>query len=491
MLMNENNEQIQSGSVDIGEETPQPAVAQGVTPQNVPNQNVLATESSLNQPQPVANVPPPTPKKKFPKKIMLIVGVVVGIIVIVFVIKAIAGRFGGGGSSDITWWGVTFEEEAIKPLLEDFKNKNPNVSVTYVKQASNDYRSRLTDSINKGTGPDIFEIHNSWVPMLGVGLDTVPTTFMTEALYSTSYYPVVRKDMAIEGGFGGIPLFMDALTLYVNTEIFEREGRVFPTTWEDVDRIAKGLTKKDSQGVLAQSGVALGNSTNVDYWEEILALLFLQNEANLSALEGVLAEGAFDYFTSFSKSDGTWDETMAESTKAFAAGKLAMLFAPLSKASEISTINPSLKYKTIILPQIAKATPDQPSVSYANYWVESVNTNSTKKSESWELLKFVSEEENLKKLHSGQEKIIGVYPRTEMSDQQVSDPVLGSVVSLLPEADSWYLYSEVFDSESGLNSQVREPYAVAVELFKEKASSEKVLEELVLSLSLILSKFTF
>jgi len=462
--------------------------AQGVVQPTTPS-GPVPTEGNINQPQHVESVPP-QPKRKFPKVLISIGGVFVGILVLMLVIMAISGRFGGGGgSSGVVWWGVTFDEDAIKPLIEEFEKENPGVSVNYVLQSTSDYRSRLTDSINKGIGPDIFEIHNSWGPMLGSALDVVPSTVMTEAEYSTGFYPVVAKDMTISGGFGGIPLFMDALTLFVNTEIFESEGRVYPITWGDLERIAKGLTKRNGENVITQSGVALGTASNVDYWEEILSLLFIQNGAVLSNPQGPSAEGAFSFYTTFSKKEGTWDMTMGESTKTFAAGKLAMLFAPLSEISEINTLNPSLKFRTIILPQIPKAFPDQPSASYANYWVESVNVNSKNKKTSWELLIFISEVENIKKLHENQKNVVGVYPLTEMSDLQIGDPLLGSVVSLLPEADSWYLYSETFDGDGGLNSEVRAPYKLAIDALGRISSSKKVFEELILSLSVILPQY--
>ena len=117
------------------------------------------------------------------------------------------------------------------------------------------------------------------------------------------------------------------------------------------------LTIKDDQGVVTQSGVALGRTENVDHWPEILALMMLQNGVDLSSPIGKPAEDAL-FFTVFSTVDGVWDATLPPSTQAFAAGKLAMYIAPSWCAFEIQLQNPNLKFKTVPLPQLPKDNPN-------------------------------------------------------------------------------------------------------------------------------------
>lgn len=451
------------------------------TPANV------ATPAS---PNPLPIIPPP-PKRKFPKALIWLgVGVVV-LIVVLLVVRMFSG--GKSGSSTITWWGLWEDQNVIAPMIAAYQVKNPGVKIEYVRQSQQDYRERLTSALAKGTGPDIFTFHNSWVPMFKNDLDTLPASVMNPADFAKTFYPVASSDLTSGTGIVGIPLMYDSLTLYVNEDIFNKAGKTPPTTWDDLRVLARELTVKDDQGIITQSGVALGRTENIDHWPEILALLMLQNGVDMGDPTGIPAEGALTFYTLFSTSDGVWDATLPASTQAFAAGKLAMYFAPSWRAFEIEQQNPTLKFKTIPVPQLPKDSPNQADITYASYWVQGVSQRNTNKATAWDFLKFLSTQDSLQKLftaESAQRKFGEPYPRSDMANLLTSHSILGSIIIQAPGAQSWYLYSRTFDGPTGINSQMANYFGDAVNaMVTGNVTATKALETAASGVQQVLSQY--
>jgi len=257
----------------------------------------------------------------------------------------------------------------------------------------------------------------------------------------------------------GIPLEYDGLALYINEEIFATYGKTTPKLWDDLREISRDLTIVED-GQIKQSGIALGNSINVDHWQEILGLMFFQNNVDLKNPSSTLAIQTLNYYNSFANpnsNDYTWDETLPPSTSAFASGKLAMFFGPSWRAFEIMDNNPDLCFKVVPVPQLPKSDPSEPDITYATYWVEGVWERSAGKKEAWKFLKHLSSKETLTQLYENARKTrrFGeLYPRSDMVDLLSSDPLVSGFISLAPSAKSWYLASRTFDGKTGINTKL-------------------------------------
>ena len=395
-------------------------------------------------------------------------------------------------SGEIVWWGLWEDESTISPLIAEYEAKNPKVKVKYIEQSKQDYRERLTNALAKGTGPDIFTFHNSWVPMFKNYLDPIPAVVMTPSEFSQVFYPVMASDLTSGTGILGIPLGYDALALFINSDIFASYGKNLPVTWDDLRSLAIELTKKDDQGVIIQSGAALGRTENVDHWQEILALMMLQNGADLTNPTGKLAEDALTFFTLFSANDGVWDASLPTSTAMFAGGKLAMYFAPSWRVFEILQLNPSLNFNTVPLPQLAKGSSNQKDVAYATYWVQGVSNKGKNKTVAWEFLKFISSKDSLSKLFvnaSKQRKFGEAYPRVDMASLLTDHPILGSIISQAPNARSWYLQSRTFDGPTGINSLINKYFENAVNAVNSRDTAAKVLSTVAQGVLQVLKQY--
>lgn len=130
--------------------------------------------------------PPPAPGNKIlnfingKSKILIGLGIVLLVVILISVLIRVFSKT-KTGSSEITWWGLWEDPSIVQPLITAYETDHPGVKINYIKQSPQDYRERLTNSLAKGTGPDIFAFHNTWVPMFRNDLDVVPVAVINPA----------------------------------------------------------------------------------------------------------------------------------------------------------------------------------------------------------------------------------------------------------------------------------------------------------------------
>ena len=473
---------------------------------------------------PVDNPVPPTKKEEYPytdfsglgeeeeftykpkvgfafNKIKKILGIVVVLVLLIATIVFIVTKLKPNNSSvqskkgEIVWRGFGLKKDVIQPLIDDYLSQNPMAKITYIEESPVDYRERLINSMLQGKGPDIFSFHNSWVPMLKNDLDIMSKDVMTYDDFAKIYYPVIVGNMTTGAGVVGLPLEYDAITLFINEDIFSTAGKIPPRTWDQFHQIAQDLTTKNDKNIIIQSGTSLGITSNVDFWPEIISLLFYQNKVDLYKPEGAGAEEALTFYADFYTFDKVWDTTLPSSTEAFAMGKVAMFFAPVRAANEIRRINKNLNFRTIPLPQVRRDDPEEPDVSYATYWSEGVWNKSPNKELAWDFLKFLSSKDSLEKIYKNSvgAGLVGMpYPRIDMRDTLISDYIMGSVLALAPNSKSWYLASNTNDGKEGLNTLLNGVYETGIKsLFgtKNRKGVKGIVEIIAAESAKVYSKF--
>lgn len=478
VLNNQARQAVQSEKVEPGEQVD--ARLKSALIEEV-KQEPIATNDQIKQPKSKKGI-----GKMF--KFFALFILFLGILIFLFVKFGKKGTYVPSGTKgEIVWWGIQHDASIYQPLIDEFEKENPNMKVVYKKQSTQDYLERLkTALISEEGGPDIFEIHNSWPVMLKDSLSTLPSSVMSVDEYKNSFYPIIVSNLILEKGVVGMPLEYDALTLYINDDVFTSALKAPPIWWDEIPELAQELTQRPD-GQIVQGGAALGITENVDHWPEIIGLMLIQDGVNPAKPTGDVAVKVFSFYHQFAGLK-VWDNTMPDSTTAFARGELAMYFGPTRRASEIVEMNPNLKFRTTKLPQLRTNNPGDPSYSYATYWVQSVSERSGVKEAAWMFLKYLSREDSLKKINENiakSEAFKRVYPRPNMNSELAQDTVLGSVVYYAYDARSFYLADETYDGEKGINTLVDNVYEEAVG----KKVSEKSLLEIAQELSTVLSKF--
>lgn len=437
-----------------------------------------------------SNTAPTPPSRTLP----LIIG---GILLLVGAILAIRFLFNRPTTSptapvkqvNLTWWGLWEPSEVLSSLLRDFQTQNAGVTVIYSQQSVKDYRERLQSAFERGQGPDIFRFHNTWVPMLSPQniFSTLPPTAMSTNEFQTTFYPSAAKDLRTPTGIVGVPLMTDGLALFINKKSLAATGKQAPTTWQEFAVLAKELTIRDADGKIQRAGAALGSANNVDHFSDILGLLILQNGGNPGIPEdsGHLVSDALTFYTQFLKTDRVWDETLPNSTYAFAIEKVVMIFAPSWRVFEIKQINPNIDFAVFPAPQLSDT-----KINWSSYWAEGVSKSSANQDVAWKLLKFLATKLNLQKMYTAaqSQRAFGEpYPRVDMASDLLSDPFVGAFIKQAPNAQSWYLASRTFDN--GINDQIIKYYQDAVNKINQGGTVAETLPTLTNGVSSVLSKY--
>lgn len=440
-----------------------------VVPTQLPQGGITFDPASLHPPsepaQPAPPASPPIEENPFVPQVAMPAGgnpvkkriLMVLVFMLVLLGLVAGGRFAwrflaGSKEVTITYWGLWENDATMRRIIADFEAKNPKIKVSYVKQSPRQYRERLQAANARGEGPDIFRFHNTWVAMLAGDIAPVPKTVMTPEAFSTTFYPVASHDLVSGSVLYGLPMMIDGLGLYINEELFAKAGVSEPVTWEDVLTIVPKLTVRDG-ATITTSAIALGTTGNVEHWSDIVALMMLQNGANLTSLTGKEAEETILFYRKFADPVDpvyTWNETLDNSIYAFAIGKVAMILAPSWRAFDIAQINPQLRFKIVPVPQLPGRT-----VTWASYWAEGVSAKSKFQQQAFRFLTYLTSRDVVANLYAeaAKTRLFGeIYARTDLGATIEADPFAGAYAKQAKFAVSFPLASRTFDN--GINDKL-------------------------------------
>ncbi len=434
---------------------PQPPAQAAAPPEEtlvIPPAGAPAPNPFIPQTPPGGNAPGGSGGNPLLKRIMTVV-----IAVLVIVGVGVGGFFGfqyfrGGGQVTLTYWGLWENNATVQTMLTDFQTKNPNIKIQYVKQSPKQYRERLQAAIARGEGPDVFEFHNTWVPMLRNELSPAPATIITPTEFSSTFYPVAAADLVGGSSVYGLPMMIDGLGLYYNVDLFSAAGANPPTTWPELlDLVPKLTVRTDTQ--VQKSAIALGTTGNVENFSDIVALMMMQNGARLVSPTGKEAEDTLTFYRKFANPADpvyTWNDSMDNSVYAFATGKTAMMIAPSWRVFDVKQINPSLNFKIAPVPQLPGNT-----VNWASYWVEGVSAKSKVPAAAWKFVKYLTSRDTVTKLYADEAKarLFGEpYARVDLANTLANDPYVGAYVNQAATAKSFPLAWRTFDN--GINDKL-------------------------------------
>ncbi|MBI2355938.1 MAG: extracellular solute-binding protein [Candidatus Doudnabacteria bacterium] len=372
---------------------------------------------------------------------------IIGGAIAVLLIVLLAVVFGGGGSNkpseqkeiEIVWWKTFEESENVNPLIEAYQESHQNIKITFVKKDIADYEQELVDAIASGRTPDIFTIHNDWLPKHIDKLAPAPDSLITSRAYKETFIDAASADFIKDGKIYAFPLSVDVLTLYYNKDLLNSAGVLPPKTWPELVAAVEKITRQAKPGTFNVSAVALGTSANVNRAVDILLLLMLQNGTQFYSDNGSSAvfdnevnlpnretfnpgATALEFYTQFAdpgKKVYTWNSKSDFSLDAFTSGKVAMIFSYAYLMPTLRARAPNLNWAVAPIPQI-----DQSGlkVNFANYWGEAVSKFSGDQAVAWDFLKFISEKENLKKYY---EKKKLPSSRKDILTEQAADEEIG------------------------------------------------------------------
>lgn len=398
----------------------------------------------------------------FLKKHWVIISVV-AVLLIALISYIVVHTFGGGGSSSgsgkatITMWGLFDTNQQMAPLITAYEQAHQGITITYTEKNVTTYESDLLNAMAAGTGPDIFYIHNDWLPKYMDKMQPAPTTVFTVANYENTFADVAAGDFINSQKIYAAPLGIDTLALYYNKDMLGSAGIATPPqTWNDLVTDSNKISKIDSTGYFSKSGVALGTTSNLDRAQDIMYLLMLQagtvpytsdnsrstidqaiNSSNGASSSGNQFPGAqaLTFDTSFSNvfsNSYDWNTKSNYSTDAFANGQLAMMYGYYYDEATILQKSPNLNFGVAPVPQ---PTLGQNLVNYSNYWGYGVSKQTKTPNTDWAFIQSMTTKNSLEAYYK-----LDPQPasRKDIISEQVSDPTFGVFASSTLTSKNFY-----------------------------------------------------
>lgn len=337
-------------------------------------------------------------------RLLYIAAGIAGVLVLILVV-AIAG-YGRRESAPepvaLEMWGVEDDAEDWRDVLSLFKKEYPYVTMTYKRFPSDTYEETLVNRLAEGKGPDLFLMPDTWLVKHRDKIFPLPKASnpLSQADLKRTFVddPATRL-ITPEGDLLGLPMFVDSLALFYNTDMFEAAGIAQPpATWDDAAAVSQRLAIISPEGNVERTGLALGNAKNTDHAFEIISALILQRgnaivRENKSIELNDRAAGAFALFSSFAdarEKNFTWTSRMPASLDAFAAGQAAMAVGFASDMPRIRAKNPHLAFSVAPLPQFGA---DGTKRTLARFFFPAISRLSKQGSAAWQFIFFVTGKE--------------------------------------------------------------------------------------------------
>jgi len=379
------------------------------------------------------------------------------------------------GTKEVSYWGLFEPEAVMSPLISDFTEKNSGTKITYEEQRFDDlasYKETLLTRLKEGTGPCVARIHQSWVKDFSAELAPVPSSFN----YEETFYPSAQESAKVGGSYFAVPLMYDGLVLFYNPSMFAASGiDKAPLTWDEFRSDAVKMTKKDEKtGIISQAGAAIGAGANISHASDILGLMWAQTGVSVPEdLNNQAAYDALTFYTDFVKKDKVWDAALPESVRAFAEGKVAMIFAPSWRIFDIKGVNPSFEFKVAAAPQVPQLGDEEVSnVHWSSFWMEVVSKDCKAQNQAFSFLSYLTSAEGQRMFfdEATKSRPFGEpYARVDLAESLKDDTVLGAIVAGAP-----YSFSGVITDQAGNTKEV-EAVVTAIEGNLKGDSEEEVL----------------
>jgi multiple sugar transport system substrate-binding protein len=390
---------------------------------------------------------------------LIIIGSVSGFAVIILLLVLVLGNIGGEQVQQVTlqFWGTFDERSFYDTAILEFERVNPNVKIVYKQYNFADYEKELIDSFAAGTGPDIWLMHNTWLPKHGDKIQPLPqqtlegekNPIFTFKDFQDQFMDVASTDLTKGGQIYALPLYVDTLGLYYNKDLFNTAGIASPPkTWDEFNEDVNRLTTFDGRGNIVKSGAAIGTADNINRSTDILTLLMLQSGVKMTdsdrtsatfsqAVEGEeVGERALQYYSDFANPSKpqiyTWNDQQHYSIDAFTEGNTAMMFNYSHHIATIRSKSARFNFGIAPVPQIS-GTPV--AVNFASYWAPTVSKQSKNAVTAWKFLVYLSSANGAVSYVNASSR---PSARRDLVEQQKSDPDLGTFAEQALSARSWY-----------------------------------------------------
>lgn len=423
----------------------------------------------------------------------------------------------------LNYWIIEGSKKDYEEIISVYRATQPYVTVNFRELKLEEYDNRLIQAWARDQGPDIFELPSTWIRKYQEFIAPMPasvTTYYHETkkafLQETVqirpittnlpgpeevksryidivYNNIVLKDSAGRSQVWGLPYSIDTLALFYNKDILNNAFIVEPAqTWNDLVRQSSKLTLLDNQNNILQSAIALGLSSNIKHYYEILSLLMLQNGATMISADGKKitfnastetesfggrALEFYSTFADFDKETYSWNPAQPESRDSFSGGKSAYYLGTLADKKEIDKA-PGLNYNLAPMLHINSDGTDRVlnvagnpiQINFGQFTIHTVAKKSAAPQEAWDLVQYIAQEK-MNRRYVGQTGRIS--PLRNVLKSQATSPELEIWANQALTAKNWYTgrdeeavkkyFAEMIDAVALENQSVSQVLKISAE----------------------------
>ncbi|MCM1507606.1 MAG: ABC transporter substrate-binding protein [Ruminococcus flavefaciens] len=154
---------------------------------------------------------------------------------------------------NLSWWGTDARNKYTIQAVELFEEKYPNIKVNCSYSEWSGYEERSKIQMRSNTEADVMQINFSWLSQYsedGEGYyDINELDNFNLSNFSEDFLEYGIKNDRLNA----IPIAMNAETVYINQDVYDRYGLDTPQTWDDLFKSAE-VMKKD--GIYPMSGAS-------------------------------------------------------------------------------------------------------------------------------------------------------------------------------------------------------------------------------------------
>jgi len=386
---------------------------------------------------------------------------------------------GGGQVRELDLYVIFDNTDAFQEQVQAFQSNNPGVRVRTKKFVNlEEYEDLIINEIAEGEGPDVFMIHNSWMPQHFKKLYPLPLDqpiVMNAELFRQTFFQAAADDLIIDEQIFGMPMAIDNLAIYYNKQHFKdliATSDKPAALWEGIKEQVTSLTKRNnSPERFALAGIALGRSDNISSAVDILYALMIQygtkfyddkeERAIFANDQGGDKPGveAFKLFTSFalpSYRQYSWNENITgfapeeKEVNPFIRGKVSMIIGypylyqaiqqGIQNAQKSGTRHIDLDdIGVAAFPQLISGQEATKRDTYASYFPLVVARTTDMPAEAWSLIQFLTSADALQTYHK---KTNRPTSRKDMVSEQQTQPLFGVFAFQAPFAKSLKIYDD-------------------------------------------------
>ncbi|MFW5988040.1 MAG: ABC transporter substrate-binding protein [bacterium] len=304
----------------------------------------------------------------------------------------------------VVFWDYEMSPE-YQEIVEVFEEQNPDIEVEVMDVTSQDYGDKLTVMLSGGEDFDAFAVKDMPAYSNYIERNRLEPLgkYMEGDSFDTDAYSGLMEEIQVDGEYYAVPYRTDNWILFYNKDLFDQAGVEYPTndmTWtefrEKADAIASGEGSSRVYGAFIQPWMSLATNLGVQKAEGEYTL------ANGESYD--FLKPAYELYLKMQYEDqsvmpfGEATTSSAHYRTQFQSGKVGMMYIGTWGIGQLISDGKADRHD--INWGIAKsphwADMEEPDTAIAIVTPMAINSNSEKKEEAWEFVKFIGSEEGAK-----------------------------------------------------------------------------------------------